>query len=211
MKRNETRLPAVANTAKRRTGDEFAFECEKWEEASDEEDDYPYKQWVASLARRTLQPPIRTCREMASVTWLEQKESMQKMQWPENSRNERLFLPAVTVSGPAPQREGLHLLGASRRLQQQKFVTRHKRPPWRFLGDARGADAAETVEPEPAEADEHVPLGWGMLKDYVHGVKIGPGSLFSHSWDRPTPSGIHPNPPRSRRRLPPRHTIHTFS
>ena len=41
------------------------------------------------------------------------------------------------------------------------------------------------------------PRGWGRLKDYVNGVRIGPGSLFSHPWDGPTPSGLHPCVARS--------------
>lgn len=36
------------------------------------------------------------------------------------------------------------------------------------------------------------------LKDYVNGVRIGPGSLFSHPWDGPAPSGLHPLAPRRR-------------
>ncbi|CAE7836238.1 unnamed protein product [Symbiodinium sp. CCMP2592] len=206
MKRSTLKLPSVADRPKR-TGDEFAMECEKWEEASDEDDDYPYKEWVASLARRTLQPPISSARDLASRTWLMEKEEVQKAQWQESFRKEKLFLPAVTMPAiTAPQRQGMHLLGASRRLKQQKVVARHSDQRWRFVGKARCAEAQAVSAAEGAtETDEYVPSGWGNLKDYVHGVKIGPGSLFSHPWDRPTPSGIHPNSPR--KKIAARHTL----
>ncbi|CAE7207711.1 unnamed protein product [Symbiodinium natans] len=206
MKRNTLRLPPVPNAPKR-TGDEFAMECEKWEEASDEDDDYPYKDWVASLARRTLQPPISSARDLASRTWLTEKEEIQKLQWQESFRKERPFLPAVTMPASTAQPQGMHLLGASRRLKQQKVVTRHGGQRWRFVGKARCMEAQAVKAEGSAETDEYVPEGWGNLKDYVHGVKIGPGSLFSHPWDRPTPSGIHPNTPRVRKQFA-RHTLY---
>ena len=138
----------------------------------DEDDDYPYKEWVASLARRTLQPPISSARDLASRTWLMEKEEVQNAQWQESFRKEKLFLPAVTMPAiTAPQRQGMHLLGGSRRLKQQKVVARHGDQRWRFVGKARCAEAQAVSAAEGAtETDEYVPSGWGNLKDYVHGA-----------------------------------------
>ncbi|CAE7257159.1 unnamed protein product [Symbiodinium pilosum] len=173
------------------------MECEKWSE-----------EWVASMARRTLQPPIRSAYDLAAMTWLTEKEQVQKIHFQESYRKERLFLPAVTMPASTAPQHGMHLLGASHRLKQQKVAARHGRQRWRFMGKARSTEAQTVTMTEPAERDEYVPAGWGNLKDYVHGVKIGPGSLFSHHWDRPTPSGIHPNPPKSRGKLMRHHTLH---
>ncbi|CAJ1334171.1 unnamed protein product [Effrenium voratum] len=174
------KLPHV----KRRVGDEFALESEKWEEASDEDEDFPHRDWVASLASRTLQPPLRSGLDLRVHHWLVEKECAQKKQWQEKQKRkdralltQRSFLPPVQPVAKAKLQPRLKLAPFADALAHSP----KPKPP--------AVKAAPKPKPKVEDA---VPDGWGRLKDYVNGVKIGPGSLFSHPWDQPAMPGIHP-------------------
>ncbi|CAL1165704.1 unnamed protein product [Cladocopium goreaui] len=225
--KGEMKLPYVLS---RRVGQEFATglgpvvtKPETWEEASDEEDDFPFKDWVATLGHRTLRGPFVSKRQQKVSQWLLEKERQQKQKWQENQwkRKPRLLpplplLPPVThlppellpLEQPSPR-----LLGSGRPEPRAAKPRRDKAPvmaPMRHglqvdkpkapvIVSAQECSQQPTPPPVSTEGmDESCPIGWGRLHDYVNGVRIGPGSLFSHPWDGPTPSGIHPLKPKRR-------------
>mmetsp|Transcript_78606 Transcript_78606/g.138568 ORF Transcript_78606/g.138568 Transcript_78606/m.138568 type:complete len:334 (+) Transcript_78606:103-1104(+) len=118
-------------------------------ESDDENDAYPYRQWVVSMANHTLQPPIRTREELATAKWLMERAEAQKsrrrgsqiqehlpeLSHPQSSSmatpapKKAAELPSISdaVAGKAPSAgkpQMTHLLGAddygARRRRQQR-------------------------------------------------------------------------------------------
>lgn len=209
------KLPYVLS---RRVGQEFVTKPETWEEASDEEDDFPFKDWVATLGHRTLRGPFASKKQQKVSQWLLEKERQQKQKWQENHWKQKpRLLPPVTHLPPEllplELQPSPRLLGSGRPADLRAPRREHKAPvmaPMRHglqvdkpkataIVSAQECSQQPTPPPVSTEGtDENCPIGWGRLQDYVNGVRIGPGSLFSHPWDGPAPSGIHPLKPKRR-------------
>ncbi|CAK9014246.1 unnamed protein product [Durusdinium trenchii] len=179
------KLPKIRS----RVGQEFVTEPETREEASDEEEDFPYKEWVSTLGRRTLMGPCRSKKQQQVSRGLMEKERLQKQRWQDARSKPRLpvALPVELLAlEPSPTRMLARAGQRDRRGEGEgKKEVKEQRIP------------EVKKESKLPKVDDSLPLGWGRLQDYVNGVRIGPGSLFSHPWDRPTPSGIHPLPKRT--------------
>eukprot|EP00913_Durusdinium_trenchii_P022117 g20783.t1 len=76
---DDMKLPKIRS----RVGQEFVTEPETREEASDEEEDFPYKEWVSTLGRRTLMGPCRSKKQQQVSRGLMEKERLQKQRWQE--------------------------------------------------------------------------------------------------------------------------------
>eukprot|EP00434_Breviolum_minutum_P020250 symbB.v1.2.017858.t1/scaffold1397.1/size143028/5 len=208
------KLPYVLS----RVGQEFVIGPETWEEESDEEEDFPFKDWVGHLGERTLRGPFSSKKQQEVSQWLLEKDEEQKRKWKEiKDAKQKPFSPVVPLPPQPPPAEvaAPRLLGSPRRLRPvaQRPRQRHslreapKLGGWMSASLNFSAVEKKSVIPEceatevtatPRRQDDSCPAGWGRLKDYVNGVRIGPGSLFSHPWDGPAPSGLHPLAPRRR-------------
>jgi len=185
------KLPYVLS----RVGQEFVIGPETWEEESDEEEDFPFKDWVGHLGERTLSGPFSSKKQQEVSQWLLEKDEEQKRKW--KDAKQKPFSPVVPLPpGPPPAEAAPRLLGSPRRLRPVPRL--RQRHSLREAPKKSVIPECEATEVTQRRHDDSCPAGWGRLKDYVNGVRIGPGSLFSHPWDGPTPSGLHPLAPRRR-------------